>query len=227
MMTEQLREMYLNDLRKEVCYDGKNWRPRVRNVKLYERIPATVPDFSTRYENVWIWSDTHFGHKNIIGYCDRPFCDVDEMTQSLIDNHNEVVGDDDLVIWVGDVAFMSDTKANEILDNLKGERVLIVGNHDINKGNVRNLNFKEKHLLYCVDSPVPTVFTHFPFETCPPGWINVHGHIHNAYGMNSVQHINVSVEVIGYKPIHWEEISRMAKTRWESMEHEIEEIRSE
>lgn len=222
MMSEMLREMYLDDLRREITYDGVNKRPRVRKVSQYENIPITVPDFSTRYENVWVWSDTHFGHKNIIKYCDRPFCDLDEMSQQLIDNHNAVVGDDDLVIWVGDVAFMSDQKANEILANLNGERVLVIGNHDMNKGKVRNLDFKEKHLVYTIESPIPIVFTHYPFENCPPEWINVHGHIHNAYDTNSLQHINVSVEVIDYTPMHWDNILRIAKTRWDSMEHAIE-----
>lgn len=220
--TEQLRaemrELYLADLRKLVNYGGTT-RPRVRKVSQYERIPLMEQDFTPKYENIWVWSDTHFGHKNIIKYCDRPFDDLDEMSQRLIDNHNEVVGDDDLVIWVGDVAFMGDQRANGILHQLKGERILIIGNHDINKGKVRNLDFKEKHLIYTVGGMPDMVFTHYPFETCPAGWINVHGHIHNSYEMNSLQHINVSVEVLDYKPMHWHRLVEIARTRWESMEH--------
>lgn len=218
MEIEELRQLYLDDLRKEISYDGRTSRPRVHRVSNYERIPVTAPDFSTRYENVWVWSDTHFGHKNIIKYCDRPFCDIDEMSQRLIDNHNEVVGDDDLVVWVGDVAFMPDAKANEILSNLKGERILVIGNHDLHKGKVRELDFKEKHLVYAVDGETPVVFTHYPFENCPMGWINVHGHIHNSYDTNSLQHINVSVEVIDYRPMSWDEIARQARTRQINMD---------
>jgi calcineurin-like phosphoesterase family protein len=219
MSTEELRELYLADLRKEVCYDGKDTRPRVRKVSQYENIPVTVPDHTPQYENIFVWSDTHFGHKNIIKYCDRPFWDLDDMSQKLIDNHNNVVGDDDLVIWVGDVAFMNDDRANEILSYLKGDRILIIGNHDMDRGKVKNLDFKEKHLIYALPGlHPPMVFTHYPLENCPPDWINVHGHIHNNHDTNSLQHINVSVEVIDYTPMHWHRLVEIARTRWDSME---------
>lgn len=217
---DHLRKLYLADLRKEISFDGgKTYRKRVRRVSWYEKIsniPQTIE--LSQYENVWCLSDTHFGHRNIINYCSRPFADLDDMSQQLIKNHNDVVGDDDLVIWVGDVAFIGANRANEILSHLKGERILIIGNHDINRGKIKNLDFKEKHLIYAIGGTPSIVFTHYPFENCPYGWINVHGHIHNTYDTNSLQHINVSVEVIGYKPINWNDIVRMARTRWESMQ---------
>lgn len=218
MNYEQLRELYLADLRKEVCYDGKKKRARVSRPSQYEKIPTAKPDSLIAYDNIWVWSDTHFGHKNIIKYCDRPFCDLDDMSQKMIDNHNSVVGKDDVVIWVGDVAFMGDARANEILSNLNGERILVIGNHDMHKGKVKKLDFKEKHLLYAWYGLVDIVFTHFPFENCPKDWINVHGHIHNSYEPDSLQHINVSVEVIDYTPMHWRRLMEMAGTRLMSME---------
>jgi calcineurin-like phosphoesterase family protein len=48
-------------------------------------------------ENIWIISDTHFGHNNIINYCDRPFSNVKEMNEAIIDNWNSVVKQNDLV----------------------------------------------------------------------------------------------------------------------------------
>ncbi|WP_258934193.1 hypothetical protein [Nesterenkonia pannonica] len=44
-------------------------------------------------------SDHHFGHANIIRYCDRPFADVAEMDEAMIDRWNETVSPDDEV-WV-------------------------------------------------------------------------------------------------------------------------------
>lgn len=56
----------------------------------------------------FIISDTHFGHANIIDYCNRPFRDVFDMDETLIRNWNEVVGKDDLVYHLGDFAFHKD-----------------------------------------------------------------------------------------------------------------------
>lgn len=44
---------------------------------------------------VFYTSDTHFGHKNIIGFCDRPFDDIEEMNRALIERWNAKVSDAD------------------------------------------------------------------------------------------------------------------------------------
>ncbi len=222
---EQLRELYLDDLRREVSYGGKV-RTRARRVdqtwaKIGTTIQGMVPIDISDYEDVWVWSDIHFGHANIIKYCDRPFKSAEEMTVKLIENHNNTVKPGDLVIWVGDVSFVNDELTNEILELLHGERILIIGNHDLDrKGRVKKMDFNEQHLVYFIDDPIsPLIFTHYPMENVPMPWINVHGHIHNnPYGRDeSPQNINVSVEVIDYKPIHLDTVKRMARTRLESM----------
>jgi len=50
-------------------------------------------------------SDPHFGHGNIIRFCNRPFSSVETMDQALMDNWNNVVGDYDTVIMNGDFMF--------------------------------------------------------------------------------------------------------------------------
>ena len=47
---------------------------------------------------IFVTSDTHFSHVNIIKYCNRPYASVEEMNNALIDNWNSVVKNDDLVI---------------------------------------------------------------------------------------------------------------------------------
>ena len=54
---------------------------------------------------VFVIADTHFWHKNIIDYCDRPFNSVEEMNSTLIKNWNKTVTNDDIVIHLGDVGF--------------------------------------------------------------------------------------------------------------------------
>ncbi len=78
---------------------------------------------------IWFTSDQHFGHKNIINLCRRPFSDVRNMQNLLIMNWNEVVAPDDLVFVLGD--FTLDPEKNlDVLDQLNGEKILFIGNHD-------------------------------------------------------------------------------------------------
>ena len=50
---------------------------------------------------MYFWTaDQHYAHKNCIKYCNRPFSSVEEMDEELINRHNSVVGDNDIVIHV-------------------------------------------------------------------------------------------------------------------------------
>ncbi len=86
-------------------------------------------------EKVWFTADTHFGHRNIIRFCQRPFVDVEEMNQAMIKNWNNVVGDKDLVFHLGDFSVGGAAEWTSLLDNLHGRIILILGNHDMNNMN--------------------------------------------------------------------------------------------
>ena len=76
-------------------------------------------------------SDHHFGHENIIKYCDRPFSSADEMDEAMIDLWNDTVGVDDEVYYLGDFSLGGAKVVADILPRLNfGSIVLIVGNHD-------------------------------------------------------------------------------------------------
>ena len=53
----------------------------------------------------WFSSDYHLGHANIIKYCERPFVDVEEMSATIIKNHNQRVKKEDTVFFLGDFCF--------------------------------------------------------------------------------------------------------------------------
>ena len=46
---------------------------------------------------IYFIADTHFGHENVIKFCDRPFACADEMNEALISNWNERVNGNDTV----------------------------------------------------------------------------------------------------------------------------------
>ena len=79
---------------------------------------------------IWFTSDTHFGHKNIIKFSERPFSDVEEMDEVMIRRWNEVVGKDDTVYHLGDFAFLSTGKLRQLISRLNGKICLVNGNHD-------------------------------------------------------------------------------------------------
>lgn len=93
---------------------------------------------SYRKQRVFVISDTHFHHKNIIAYTNRPFSSVEEMDAALICNWNRVVSPQDIVVHCGDFAlgFPRKNAQQELLkinNSLNGYKILILGNHDYKK----------------------------------------------------------------------------------------------
>lgn len=82
---------------------------------------------------VYISSDLHLGHTNIIKYCPESrghFETVDQMNEQIITNINSMVSDEDTLILVGDLCFTSPLKGCEYLKRINGKKILIWGNHD-------------------------------------------------------------------------------------------------
>ena len=65
---------------------------------------------------VYFTSDTHFNHANIIGFCSRPFKNVNEMNETLIANWNRVVGVDDIVFHLGDFCLGGSAEWTNVLN---------------------------------------------------------------------------------------------------------------
>lgn len=153
---------------------------------------------------IYLISDLHLDHKNIMGYCDRPFSSVEEMNRTIIDNWNEVVEEDDFVYLVGDLAFgRRRSKMRYWLKKLNGNVILILGNHD--KGYLDSIVHADKCVLFYKGKKF--LLIHDPkMVNSGDDWV-IHGHEHNnkpekypfMNGKNRT--INVSVELINYTPI--------------------------
>lgn len=80
---------------------------------------------------IFITSDLHFGHSNIIKYCNRPFNDASHMNEVLIKNINDLVQQNDKLYHLGDWAFGGIDVASECRERIKCKNVWnIIGNHD-------------------------------------------------------------------------------------------------
>lgn len=171
-------------------------------------------DFSHVVKNkIWVTSDTHFNHKNILVYeaAARPFKDKEEMNETLIQRWNEKVGIYDVVIHLGDFAFATPNKIRGITERLKGRKFLLLGNHDrVRKFNWENLGFEQVFRRpFMLDDKF--VFSHEPLETIPDGKINVYGHVHGSSYFNTMDRnrICVCVERWNCAPIEYEFIKNL------------------
>jgi len=156
--------------------------------------------------NIFVISDTHFGHANIIKYCDRPFATLFEMDEKIIENWNSVVKTEDIVYHLGDVYFGKNNPSN-FANRLNGRKRLVLGNHDNGKDEILHTMF-EKIMVWRMFPDFGLLLTHVPVHH---GSLenkvskNVHGHIHDKV-IDDDRYINVSVEQINYTPINIESI---------------------
>ena len=82
---------------------------------------------------IYITSDHHLFHKNIIKHCNRPFTDEYEMNNIILEKHNSVVKENDTVIFLGDISAglkNRNAQLKEILLKFNGNKILLKGNHD-------------------------------------------------------------------------------------------------
>lgn len=176
-------------------------------------------------KNIWIISDTHFGHNNIIKYCDRPFKDIDEMDEKMIENWNRVVKPGDKVYHLGDVYMGSGERFLKKFARLNGRKRLVLGNHDDLKrnidGKIRLGDLFDKIYLFRCFKEFGLMLSHVPVHPdsiirAGEGAINIHGHIHEksvkkevlngGYEHNDNRYKCVCVEHINYTPVNIEEL---------------------
>ena len=158
-----------------------------------EYVPSPENDFGMSSgillngEKMWITSDTHFWHRNILVYeaANRPFKDVYEMNETMVQKWNEKVGKDDIVLHLGDFSFGSKSKAVSIAQRLNGRIWLLLGNHDRQqKYDLRELGFER--LIrdpFLLDRKF--VFSHEPLAQIPDGLVNIYGHVHGSRYCNT------------------------------------------
>ena len=74
--------------------------------------------------NIFITSDLHLGHANIIGYCNRPFHNVDEMDNKIINNWNSIIDKGDTVYFLGDFCMGGVDTIRNYVQQLNGKIII-------------------------------------------------------------------------------------------------------
>jgi calcineurin-like phosphoesterase family protein len=149
---------------------------------------------------VFISSDTHYAHKNICrGVTDwrtqdgkvpvgstRDFETIEQMNNRLVNAINNVVGQDDTLIMLGDVSFGGFENIGIFLDRLICKNIhLILGNHDThienNRENIQSRFLSVQHYLEVNINDKNFVLCHYPLQSwngLNKGVIHLHGHVH-------------------------------------------------
>lgn len=183
-------------------------------------------EINTTQTKVFFTSDTHFGHSNIIKYCQRPFNSAEHMDEVLINNWNEVVSPQDIVFHLGDFCFGSDKEWIKILQRLNGTKYLILGNHDLKK--IANSNqikdyFADINMqMRLVVDKQKMLLNHYPFLCFEGGYQNVwqlFGHVHSSKhstGLDKERLVHlfptqydVGVDNNNYRPVSFAQVSQI------------------
>jgi len=175
-------------------------------------------------EKLFFTSDNHFGHSNVIKFCDRPWSSVEEMNKGMIELWNSTVPEDGVVICCGDFLWAKD-EIDEFAEKLNGKIYLVRGNHDQCK--LRDEDSSKKvtwigDLLRISTKDGRFICSHFPLMAWS-GTYNVFGHVHtkkngeisgsdrDVIGRLRKSQYDVGVDGNDYKPVKYEELMEKLK----------------
>ena len=160
--------------------------------------------------NVFVISDHHFYHENIIKYCERQFKNLNHMHNVMIKNWNNVVSKDDVVLHLGDFSFGNKKMVKDIRRKLNGKIYMIKGNHDKHGvgwyNDVGIMMFKKPFIIGDI------LFSHARKNTEN---INtyIHGHSHDKRplieSIDNNKFYNVSVDKLNYTPIKIKDLLKL------------------
>lgn len=167
--------------------------------------------------STYFTADTHFGHANIIRYCNRPYRDVNHMNEALIANWNRVVRPADTVYLLGDYGMGPSIRL--VRPRLNGSIRLILGNHD-------KLKLEDACLFTSIDAlklvdvdGQRIVLCHYAMRTWQfqsKGAWQLYGHSHgNLPEDPGLLSTDVGVDCWDYAPVSMSQLrARMATRTW-------------
>jgi calcineurin-like phosphoesterase family protein len=194
-------------------------------------------------QKLFFTSDTHYNHANI---CEgttswvggsvklRPFPTIFKMNQVIIDNINEVIGQDDILIHLGDWSFGGFDSIREFRNRINCRNIyILLGNHDEKIGKNQD-NIQDEFLgvfdylnLIVSEDPISKnmgarkhnfVCCHFPIASwggLNKGVIMLHGHVHfePKLKLQEGKMMDIGVDGNNLKPYELSEILKIMRTR--------------
>ena len=194
---------------------------------------------------LFLTSDSHFNHGNILKFCQRPFDSVKEMNEVLIENWNSKVPEDGIVFHLGDFAWGGINVWRPIVERLNGKIILIKGNHDI-KQLKSQAQFDElfEYSTFQMHLEVEgrkVWLNHYPFlcyagtyRTIETAEFQCFGHVHSRNGDASADsdrlkmlfptQYDVGVDNNNFTPVSWYEVDAIIKKQMQEREIKYKDI---
>lgn len=183
---------------------------------------------------IFITSDHHLGHENIIKHCRRPFANADQMDTYMVDQWNAVVGPNDDVYHLGDISHKRcpRERANDLIGSLNGRKHLLLGNHEIDNERGKQFDSRtpiedrliidpglfttlnEGYFYLRLDGQL-VVMSHYAMQTwhdMSKGTIHLHGHSHGKLTPKA-KRLDVGVDDHDFKPWSWDQIKVKMKLK--------------
>jgi len=164
--------------------------------------------------DLFFTSDEHYGHINMLRFANRPFKDIHDQTEILINNHNSKVPKGGRTYHLGDIFWhtVPVKEAIEIMESLNGQHYFIWGNHDKLMEDRQELR---KQFVWCKDltqikyKEQKIVLCHYAmrvWQSSHKGSWQLYGHTHAQLPETNNLSFDVGVDAQNYYPISFEEV---------------------
>ncbi len=189
-------------------------------------------------KKVWITSDTHYSHKNICrGVTNwrmpdgsvpveqtRDFPTIETMNASIVNNINGLVGQDDILIHLGDWSFGGFENIEEFRNRIVCQNIhLVLGNHDHhidrNRGDIRKLFLSVSWFEQFEYMGETIECCHYPISSwnnLRKGRVHLHGHCHLPHNQKISNGRRMDIGMDGnpeFEPYDLHEVIKMLKKR--------------
>ena len=148
-------------------------------------------------QKVFFTADLHLGHRNIIGYCNRPFSDGGEMDAKIISSINETVGQNDILYIIGDFCHKGGT-ALSYRERIVCENVhIILGNHDEpTKFTTGFSSVSDQKMILYINQKI--FMCHYPMRSWSgsyrKSWM-LYGHVHGRLNREDIASGSLTLDV--------------------------------